>query len=524
MRAVPYDYAAAEADAGWRERLHWPVSHAALTACLRAQLRTLLGLAGALGEGERTALLLCAHELMLGVRALTQAAFAVAAEPVAGLAFTGGPPELAYLRGTVATVPPPSDERSVAQRAPYRDRPLRRLVRAASWSPFARIPKAWLAPDALAVTHNPLLHAGARESSLAVGFHHADSLLVQARARAPGAAPPAGRFDGLARRVGLALAADAGLDDRIAERLARLIEARFRERLPTAHADLACLAAVACLHENLWSATGGYYPARALGLEVLRRGGAVTRFDHGGGSGLIDAAELTGLMEYAVASRVVVASAEQVAAHRAHNPGRHLCGLPGAEAVAGVGDPTFDLSPGSRRPPARGGRPRVLYASTVLLGFRQVFPPLLHDLVYLDWQLRLAHMLADLPIALTCKPHPEGMLHGRPHPLAAVARCSSRSFEDALAEADIVVWDYGSSTAFWQTLATALPVVLVDLGNCPRTALGERMVAARCRVLRPSFDARGRPLLERQALRDAVLDTPAPADPEPFRRFLLGRA
>ena len=130
----------------------------------------------------------------------------------------------------------------------------------------------------------------------------------------------------------------------------------------------------------------------------------------------------------------------------------------------------------------------------------------------------------DLPIALTCKPHPEGMLHGRPHPLAAVARCSSRSFEDALAEADIVVWDYGSSTAFWQTLATALPVVLVDLGNCPRTALGERMVAARCRVLRPSFDARGRPLLERQALRDAVLDTPAPADPEPFRRFLLGRA
>ncbi|MEE9250284.1 MAG: hypothetical protein V3U93_04055 [Alphaproteobacteria bacterium] len=63
----------------------------------------------------------------------------------------------------------------------------------------------------------------------------------------------------------------------------------------------------------LWFGTGGYYPARALALEVLRRGGAVTRFSHGG-AGMTDAIEPLVLGELAVSTRFVLPTPELAAA------------------------------------------------------------------------------------------------------------------------------------------------------------------------------------------------------------------
>ena len=35
------------------------------------------------------------------------------------------------------------------------------------------------------------------------------------------------------------------------------------------------------LPQEIWTGTGGYWPSRIIGLEIMRRGGIVRRFDHG---------------------------------------------------------------------------------------------------------------------------------------------------------------------------------------------------------------------------------------------------
>src|SRR3546814_1607937 len=49
-----------------------------------------------------------------------------------------------------------------------------------------------------------------------------------------------------------------------------------------------------------------YWPTRALSLEVLRRGGRVTRFDHGGGTGINLLEEVWNLTDLSVSTRFVV--------------------------------------------------------------------------------------------------------------------------------------------------------------------------------------------------------------------------
>ncbi|MGH6952864.1 MAG: hypothetical protein ACREGL_01680 [Alphaproteobacteria bacterium] len=531
---IPFGLAAAESMPGWRDRLVWPVPYGRLLEATHAQLTAVLvyarGLAQSAEHDERASLgrdavLLSAHELLASSRARLQAALAIDAELEAGIRLAGGPAELDWLAGRIGRLDdvPDARELSAAQRAAARGGGLRRLARAASWSPLPRLPRAVLAPRILAVSHNALLAAEARRAPIAIGFHHAAGLLAGIRASArfdsPAAAPDT--MFALEHSFAGALVPDVGLSEPVRRRLAALVTRSVRPALARAVADLAALRSARMPAWALWSGTGGYYPARALGLELLRRDGAVTRFDHGGGGGLIDSAEVIALMEYAVSSRLVVATPAQAALFRALDPERFLARS--VEVSGGAGDPTFRVKvrPARMRRPRR---PRVLYASTALLGYRQVFPPLLPDLVYLDWQLRLAEMLAKLQIKLVCKPHPEGILKGRRHPLADLASVTDQPFETALAQADVVVWDYGSSTAFWQSLCSDRPVVLVDLGNAPRTPAGERLVRARCRVLDAQYDDRGRPSVDPEALAEAVLGAAGAPDPAPVRALLAGKS
>ena len=61
---------------------------------------------------------------------------------------------------------------------------LRRLARMRTWTAPARLPRALLRPDAVAVSHNPLLCAVAANAGRAVGFRHAETMLDAARRRA----------------------------------------------------------------------------------------------------------------------------------------------------------------------------------------------------------------------------------------------------------------------------------------------------------------------------------------------------
>jgi hypothetical protein len=168
-----------------------------------------------------------------------------------------------------------------------------------------------------------------------------------------------------------------------------------------------------------------------------------------------------------------------------------------------------------------GTRRRVLYTPLPLLGFRQVVPAYLPDPVNLDWQMRVAAMLKDLPIDLVCRPHPEGLLKGRPHPIAAVVAPSLVPFEQQVPETDLFVFDYVQSTTFYEALCTDRVIVLLDMGLPIFDSDMRAAIERRCRIVPVHFDDRNLPQADPDALRDAVCSGPDRADPSEFRALLL---
>ncbi|MEX2649740.1 MAG: hypothetical protein WD673_12085 [Alphaproteobacteria bacterium] len=508
---VPFDLGASADAPNWRDGLAWPLDVRSLAGPLRRASARLL--AASLTQDDaawRDAALLMLPGFANRARAILLAARTLEACKATGIRLVGGPPELNALRGDGGGLGADGElvlpgDRVVPPR-------WRAWVRAASWTPLGRLPRAWLAPGAVAVTHNPLLAATARRGTEAIGFVHAARILAEARSGVPVTRP-----DTAATAAALtdALLGELALAPPYRERAAALIEALAQRGLTAAARDLAGLGRFRRLPLRLWSGTGGHHAARAIGLAVRARGGAVTRFAHGGSLGAIDMIEQLAATELAVSDRFVVPS----------DGVRRLI-----DQTRGIGLPVLTLpvtlevgarrhtEPRSRSRP-RAGRPTVMYVTTAALGLAVHAPPFLPDVVYLDWQLRVAETLGRLPIRLVAKPHPEGLLRGRGHPLADVAETWSRPFESVMADADAFVFDYPCSTTFWAALATDRPVVYLDLGLVPFARLARPHLERRCRVVPVGFDERNLPVVPAAALSEA-LHVLAPVDPSPWTRLL----
>ncbi len=130
-------------------------------------------------------------------------------------------------------------------------------------------------------------------------------------------------------------------------------------------------------------------------------------------------------------------------------------------------------------------------------------------------------MLKTLPVDFTCRPHPEGLLKGRPHPVAGIVEPSPRRFEELVEETDLFVFDYVQSTTFYEALCTDRPIVLLDMGAPIFDAELRATLERRCRVVPVAFDDRNLPRLDEAALRDAVCGGSDVADPGEFRSLLL---
>lgn len=494
----------------------WPVRQAALAEILRAQRRALLDVAEAADEDARRVLLLAGHALMAGVGAVTEAALALAGEAEAGVVVTG-PAEIDFLRGG-GTAPEPA-RRSAGGAAPTRLRQARRIARIASWTSSWRLPGAVLAPWATAVTHNPLLRDMARTTPHSIGFAHADEILAAA-ARAAKVSSNAGHAlaDALTETLAARLSVHASVLADLGSRLERLIAARARSAIAAAHADLAALRDVS-LPRRLWSGTGGNYAARALGLELLRRGGEVVRFDHGGSAAPLVDPEGMELIEFSVASRFVAPTERLATCLKSWIPKHWNCAI-----GHGDGDPMFRV-PSARAPetPTSLSRPRVLYAPTVVPGFRKLPVPNIADRLYIDWQIDVAAALLAMPIQAILRPHPEGVFRGRPHPLADVAPLAAQPFEQLRDGADVFVFDNPASTTFWEAACTDRPIVYLDLGIARFAPDIAPILQARLRTVEVRFDASNRPVLDRAALAEAVT-APGRIDPTPLRQMFAGRA
>ena len=517
---IPFDVAAIEAAPDWRRNLAWPLAHKERCDALKSQMRALIEFICAAPDEVRDALSLAAQVLTHNAKVLADTALSLNYAERHGLHFSGERPELAFLRGDMT-----SPELSARSWNPplvgAGPRWARRIARTASWTPWWRLPGACLFPSAVAASHNSLLRAGAAASSKAVGFRHADSWLDAARAAAR-EAPPTPGLDELATSLADALAAVKGLEEPWRGRLQTLIEHHARQALAAADRDLAALRAYALLPNELWAGTGGNYPVRALSLEVLRRGGKVVHFDHGGPNGFIEDFEGMTVSELMVASEFVLTTPEVAGMFSRVGAVELIDSLHPVTVSGGPGDPVFRTPGSGRRRQATGARPRVVYVPTTLVGFRQLHPPVIPDVVSLDWQMRVAEALSEMPVELSCRVHPEGLHPGDHHPLADIAPLAGGSFEEVIAGADILVIDCSVTTTFWECLCSDVPVVYLNMDVGRLTAEAWPIIERSCRVIHTTYDERNLPQLDREQLADAVGGGRPTADPSELRRLLAG--
>lgn len=489
----------------------WPVSLTQLAAATDAQRRAVLArIDASIGDRENDALRLAAHHFLTYAGAVAEIVLAVAAEPETKLKLSGVA-EIDWLRTASNDDPPSTLAPHAAHAASLTWGLFRRIARVASWTSPVRLPRALLAPDAVAVTHNGLLREGARRAG-AIGFHHADEWLAQIILQAKHASSPAPTLP-LVEAVADDAARAIGVDGEIAERARRLLAGRLKALMEQAWNDLTALQR-AKLPKAVWSGTGGFWPARAIGVEVMRRGGSVRRFDHGGGHGVLVDPDSARLIELDVSTEFVVATDAQVQMLR-----NQVNGFSRATIFSGGGDPHYRRSPGPVR--KRKSRPRVMYAAMPLLGFRQSWPLRIPDFVYLDWQLRLARALKQLDIDLVLKPHPEGLLRGKRHPLADVGPVETRPLEDVLDDADVVIFDCLASTSFWFSIASRCPIVLLDTGQVQFDPMIAEIVAKRVTIIPVQVDAERRLQFDISRIAQAIHEPPQ-FDHAPFRAMLAG--
>jgi hypothetical protein len=514
-REAVIDFEATRLDADWRSRVWWPVSMAEVSFIGEGQVRRALGFAAACDDTlARDAVLLALPTILGYARAVVAAAVATGRAQAQGRRFVGMAPEFAYLATGEGEVPVRAKPILAAVQANFLL--ARRLARLATWTPARKLPKAFLAPDAVAVNHNELLIAGARQSGKAIGFRHAQAFLDQARQQGR-AGPGTG---GLENLLAAAVLGQDVTEEPYRTRALNILTALCRAHLDGAFRDMQALRG-AHLPEEIWSGSGGLYAARAVGLEALRRGGRVVRFNHGAPMSFIEAREIDALLEMAVSSDVYLATEGAAQLWRTYRD-ESLYAWRGKVDIHGlVGDPVFARVPARRRLPA-GRNLRVVYAPTQLLGFRQLLPAQPPDVIYLDWQMQVAEALRELSVEFICQPHPEGLLQHQAHPLETIATTIRGNFGAQIAQADVFVFDYAMTTTLWEVACTDARIVFLNIGCGRLTPEVAALFAKRARRIDVAYDEAGRPVLDRSMLADAVLSNYGAIDPMPLRRLLAG--
>ncbi len=517
-RRVPLDIASITDMPRWRENLVWPISHQEQHRVLSLQIQGLFNhITGVADSFGRDVLLLGALQLMHTVRVLSEVVLTMQKGAALGVHLVGDRPELAFLRGEIHeadfSLPPPSGA------SPPKAAFLRRIVRTSSWTPWWRLAPVFMSPSAVAVSHNHLLCDAAGESPERLVFHHAESWLAAARTRS-GAKKPDLDVMALARDLSALLADIDGLNEPWKDRLRRLVLLLAGNFLTHAASDLDALLRRDDLPSTLWSAGGCYYPARAVSLAVIRKGGTVRGFEHGGTPGFMEDKWMLAFGEFAPVTEFVVSTKAKAALTNLTRTAEMVRPLHSLKILHHRGDPVFRFPRKERA--ARNQRPRVVYVSTALVGFRQLYPPLLPDVVYLDWQLRLVEFLKTLPVDLVCRPHPESIVPGIRHPLEDVATVAKGPFHKLREAGDIFIFDYPRTTSFWECLCTDKPVVFLNLNCEPFAPEILTLMENRCRFVAVNYDERNLPQFDDKILAQAIGDVHESADPSPIRRLLAG--
>jgi hypothetical protein len=516
-RSIPFDLAAASADANWRETFEWPLDHLSIYEPTMGLVRRLIEGFDQMPAGSmRDIVTVCMPRLTATVVTLLETSLWVEAAARSGQVLTGGPPQVYYLQGMAAPDHGQFTRASEARKTRLSFPFLRQVVRVKTWTPWLQMPLALIAPQTVAIAHNSLMRAEARNSR--VGYRHAELMLTVD----DNEKPRMDLFEAVAAQFRSELLAHKVLDEERGHMVADLWESLCLPDFLEAQRFVSAAGRLRTVPATLWGGTGGFRPGRAVRVEARNRGSKVVAFDHGASTGMIKERESLVLGELCVADEYVVATEAQELLIRGAEP-KPLMPRTGEAALRhGSGDPAMAWTlPAASRAPR--GHPRVLYVSGAFIGFRQRIPPRIPDVVKLDWQIRLISQLEDLDVELRTQMHPGGILHGRPHPAASFGTPSGTKFENAASWAEVFLFDVVQSTTFALALTTDRPIVLIDHGMNRFSNGMRKMLDERCTILEVSRDERNRIVIDKGELADAINAAAATRpDAMPFRSMFAG--
>jgi hypothetical protein len=451
-------------------------------------------------------------------------------ERIHGFSVAGQSNDLADLRGIIAgksTVLSAVVEQKKAPRSFGFLLKLRAFARRLTFSRPSDLPfNVFRKSQTFAISHNELLIADARQKGLNHKFIHADTILKMIRKLPEEKADPQLETDineaarGLSEHISQCL----NTDEDVCRAVKSMLRSQIKSSLMEACMDWNRAKLASFIPMSLFCGTGGGYAVRLICMASSRRGGHITTYGHGYFSGLAGQAESFLISDVCIADDFVVETQ-----HCASNLIRQLNRLP-YKQIQRARVRGFDgMSPIKvwinqlERYTLNTKSPKILYLPTVLLGARQLFPPLLPDAVYLGWQFKLAQEISDAGFDLTIRPHPEGAYKGKSHPLGGVFKIERRFFEHCLLDYDILVFDYGQSTTFAKALCTKMPMIYLHLGTSIHSPKVTKLISQRCAKLDVDFDTNNNPIVPSIGkILDAAVANATKVNIGQFQKILMG--
>ncbi|MEZ5648080.1 MAG: hypothetical protein R3E60_03905 [Alphaproteobacteria bacterium] len=389
---------------------------------------------------------------------------------------------------------------------------LRQIFRTATWTSLKDMPETFLNQQSIVISHNPLLIEDLKYKKISARFIHGEQILNK---YLKSSKENLNQIEEITEKFINLYINIPELTDLSRQVLAKILHPRILKIISYAQNTLNSLLFWNA-PKRLFSATGSSFPARALGLEVQRRGGEVVRYDHGGHTFLVRNTNAT-ILEL-VPSTKFVTFTKDMARYVETESTRSKA--PWCQIESGKGDPFLGKATAVSHSHL-GKNKKVLYIPGILLSQRELYPPIPAAPVYLDWQMKVARTLSRLPIYVCAKPHPGGLLRGMRHPLESVIPVSYQPFEKVMPDFNVLIFDNPTSTTFSYALCSQTPIIYLDHGIVEYKTEFTELLKKRCIIVPVAWDEKNSPILDEQILTDAVMARFDPIDPTPFQHLFV---
>jgi hypothetical protein len=265
------------------------------------------------------------------------------------------------------------------------------------------------------------------------------------------------------------------------------------------------------LPRELWTGTGAYVWARLLRHAVRRAGGIVVGHEHGTGECIINYFNTKTFSDLESADRFVTFNSNQRAWLEEMIDEKFL--VPNSHPTIEV--PSYEDNfrlyagkelKGHRKMDRTNKSKTIMYVGPIYCGFR---PRLSHhncDPVMVDWQARLFTKLASWNCDVLIKPHPEG----EQRPPAQFydfprVKFIEGPFESVWNKADMLIFDWKTTTAFSTAMSTGLPIIMVDFSFENFTPEMQKLVEDHCKIVEGTHDEDNRLHVDWRELKEAIL-------------------